>query len=124
MLGTPLVAFSLLTLSTYELWSTLAVQVFSLGNQVRQLFPFVAPKPRKANFPVNGMEPEVTPVAQFYVNSKNATDPLQLAENWEMRMTWAGTQSNYPYLCATSQHCPAQTSMRPCVVSITPSMGI
>jgi DMSO/TMAO reductase YedYZ molybdopterin-dependent catalytic subunit len=86
LLGTPLVAFSLLTLSTYELWSTLAVQVFSLGNQVRQLFPFVAPKPRKANFPVNGMEPEVTPVAQFYVNSKNATDPLQLAENWELRM--------------------------------------
>ncbi|HEY6407616.1 MAG TPA: molybdopterin-dependent oxidoreductase, partial [Ktedonobacteraceae bacterium] len=49
-----------------------------------QLFPFVTPKPRKANFPVNGMEPEVTPVAQFYVNSKNATDPLQLAENWEL----------------------------------------
>jgi DMSO/TMAO reductase YedYZ molybdopterin-dependent catalytic subunit len=86
LLGTPLIAFSLLTLSTYELWSTLAVQVFSLGNQVRQLFPFVAPKARKADFPINGMEPEVTPVAQFYVNSKNATDPLQLAENWELHI--------------------------------------
>ena len=86
LLGTPMVAFSLLTLSTYELWSTLAVQVFSLGNHVRQLFPFVAPKPREANFPVNGIEPEVTPVAQFYVNSKNVTDPLQLAENWEMHI--------------------------------------
>jgi len=86
LLGTPMVAFSLLTLSTYELWSTMAVQVFSLGNHVRQLFPFVAPKPRQANFPVNGMEPEVTPVAQFYVNSKNVTDPLQLAENWELHI--------------------------------------
>src|SRR5579872_3051531 len=38
--GTPLTLCAILALSTYELWSTLAVQVFSLGNQIRQLFPF------------------------------------------------------------------------------------
>jgi DMSO/TMAO reductase YedYZ molybdopterin-dependent catalytic subunit len=85
--GTPLALGTILALSTYELWSTLAVQVFSLGNQVRQLFPFTAPQPRGANFPVKGMEPEVTPVAQFYVNGKNATDPLLPAENWELRIS-------------------------------------
>jgi DMSO/TMAO reductase YedYZ molybdopterin-dependent catalytic subunit len=87
LLGAPLATCAILTLSTYELWSTLAVHVFSLGNQVRQLFPFDAPKPRAANFPVKGMGPEVTPVAQFYVNGKNATDPLLLAENWELRIS-------------------------------------
>jgi len=84
--GTPLALCVIAALSTYELWSTLAVQVFSLGNQVRRLFPFMSPAPREANFPVPGMEPEVTPVAQFYVNGKNVTNPLLLAENWELRI--------------------------------------
>lgn len=87
LLGTPLVTAGLLTLSTYEVWSTLAVEVFSLGNKVRQLFPFASPGPRQPGFPVNGVEAEVTPVPHFYVNSKNTTDPIQLAENWVLRTT-------------------------------------
>ncbi|GAC1379201.1 MAG: hypothetical protein NVSMB33_04260 [Ktedonobacteraceae bacterium] len=87
LLGTPIVTFGLVTLSTYEVWSTLAVRVFSLGNRVRQLFPFTAPAPRQSSFPVSGMEPEVTPVSQFYINGKDTTEPLQLAEDWVLRVT-------------------------------------
>jgi DMSO/TMAO reductase YedYZ molybdopterin-dependent catalytic subunit len=87
LLGTPLVTVGLLTLSTYEVWSTLAVEVFSLGNKVRRLFPFTPPGPRQPGFPVDGVEAEVTPVPHFYVNSKNTTDPIQLAENWALRIT-------------------------------------
>lgn len=87
LLGTPIVTFALVTLSTYEVWSTTAVRIFSLGNRVRQLFPFSAPAPRQSGFPVSGMEPEVTPVPQFYVNSKDTTEPLQLAEDWLLHIT-------------------------------------
>jgi len=64
------------------LWSNLAVRLFSLGNPVRQLFAFVAPRPRQPGFPVSGTEPEVTPVHLFYLNGKNVTDPLLLAQDW------------------------------------------
>jgi DMSO/TMAO reductase YedYZ molybdopterin-dependent catalytic subunit len=87
LLGTPLVSLSILGLSSYEFWSTLAVKTFALGNQVRLLFPFVPPKPRQPGFPVAGTEPEVTPIAQFYVNDKDETDPLQLAEDWTLSIT-------------------------------------
>jgi DMSO/TMAO reductase YedYZ molybdopterin-dependent catalytic subunit len=87
LLGTPLVTFSLIGLSSYEFWSTLAIKTFALGNQVRLLFPFVPPKPRQPDFPVAAMEPEVTPIAQFYVNDKDDTDPLQLAEDWTLSIT-------------------------------------
>ncbi len=87
LLGTPIVTFGLITLSSYEVWSTLAVRLFALGSRVRQLFPFIAPAPRQRGFPVSGMEPEVTPVPQFYINSKDTTEPLQLAEDWTLRVT-------------------------------------
>jgi DMSO/TMAO reductase YedYZ molybdopterin-dependent catalytic subunit len=54
---------------------------------VRQLFAFVAPGPRQSGFPVVGTEPEVTPISQFYVNGKNVTDPLLLAQDWQLRIT-------------------------------------
>ncbi len=87
LLGTPLVTFSLVTLSSYELWSNAAVHLFSLGNPVRRLFTFIAPKPRRQGFPIKGTEPEVTAVPQFYINGKNATDPLLLEQDWELRIT-------------------------------------
>ncbi|MDQ6644650.1 MAG: molybdopterin-dependent oxidoreductase [Chloroflexota bacterium] len=87
LLGTPLVTIGILALSTYEVWSTLAVQVFSLGNKVHQIFPFSSPRSRQPGFPVADLEPEVTPIPLFYVNSKNTTEPLQLAENWTLRIT-------------------------------------
>ncbi len=87
LLGTPLVTLSLVSLSSYEFWSTLAVKTFALGNLARLLFPFVPPAPRQPGFPVASMEPEVTPIAQFYVNDKDDTDPLQLAEDWTLSIT-------------------------------------
>lgn len=89
LLGTPLVTLSLVALASYEVWSTAAIRLFSLGNPVRHLFPFLAPPPRQAGFPVAGLEAEVTPTPLFYVNSKNATDPLLLAEDWSLRISGA-----------------------------------
>jgi DMSO/TMAO reductase YedYZ molybdopterin-dependent catalytic subunit len=63
------------------------VGLFTLGTPVRQLFSFVAPGPRQPGFPVNGTEPEVTPVPQFYVNGKNVTDPLLLVQDWQLSIT-------------------------------------
>lgn len=85
--GAPLVIGSLIALSSYEIWSTIAVRAFGFGDQVRQLFPFIAPRARRVGFPVVGEEPEVSPVPQFYINSKNVTEPVQLAENWSLQVT-------------------------------------
>ena len=87
LLGTPLVTASIVALSTYELWSTAAISFFSLGNPIRRLFAFTAPKPRQAGFPVHDVEAEVTPNALFYVNGKDTTEPLVLAEDWTLRVT-------------------------------------
>ena len=87
LLGGPLVTSSLLALASYEFWRNFAVRLFDLGIPVRQLFAFVAPEPRQAGFPVNGTEPEVTPVPRFYINGKNVTDPLLLPQDWELRVT-------------------------------------
>jgi DMSO/TMAO reductase YedYZ molybdopterin-dependent catalytic subunit len=85
--GAPLVVGSLVALSSYAFWSTMAVRAFGLGDQVRQLFPFRVPGARKTGFPILGEEPEVSPVPQFYINSKNVTEPAQLAENWSLQIT-------------------------------------
>lgn len=85
LIGGPLVTGSLVLLSTYELWTNAAVRLFSLGNPVMRLFAFIAPGPRKPGFPVQGMEPEVTPMTSFYRNGKNTTDPL-LAQDWALRV--------------------------------------
>ncbi len=87
LLGTPIVTTSLFLLAGYELWSNLAVRLFDLGNPVRRLFAFTAPRPRQPGFPVAGVVPEVTPVSQFYVNGKDETDPLLLAQDWELRIS-------------------------------------
>lgn len=52
----------------------------------RQLFPFVEPAARVADFPVSGQLSEVTPVPQFYVVSKNAQDPYVDASLWRLRV--------------------------------------
>ena len=87
LLGTPLVTVGIAALSTYELWSTTAIHLFALGNPIRRIFPFTAPGPRQSGFPVNGVEAEVTPVSLFYINGKDTTDPLILAEDWTLRVT-------------------------------------
>ncbi len=87
LLGTPIVTVGIAALSTYELWSTAAIQLFALGTPIRRLFPFTPPAPRQSGFPVNGMEAEVTPVARFYVNGKDTTEPLLLAEDWTLNVT-------------------------------------
>ena len=87
LLGGPLVTSSLLALASYEFWSNLAVRLFDLSIPVRQLFSFVAPGPRQPGFPVNGIEPEVTPVPRFYINGKNVTDPLLLPQDWQLHVT-------------------------------------
>ncbi len=87
LLGTPIVTGSLFLLGSYEVWSNLAVRLFALGNPIRRLFAFVAPPPRQAGFPVVGVVPEVTPISQFYVNGKDETDPLLLAQDWELRIS-------------------------------------
>ncbi len=84
--GTPLFLASIAALSSYEAMSKLAIQAFSPGSQVRQLFHSAAPKARQPGFPVDNMEPEVTPVAQFYYNGKNATDPLILPDDWQLQI--------------------------------------
>ena len=87
LLGTPLVTAGIIALSTYEVWSATAIQLFSLGNPIRRLFPFSAPGSRQSGFPVSGVEPEVTPVSLFYVNGKDTTEPLLLAEDWTLSVT-------------------------------------
>ncbi len=87
VLGGPLVTSSLIALASYEYWRNLAVRLSGLSIPVRQLFSFVVPRPRQPGFPVNGTEPEVTPVPQFYINGKNVTDPLLLPQDWELRVT-------------------------------------
>ncbi|MDQ3702075.1 MAG: lycopene cyclase domain-containing protein [Chloroflexota bacterium] len=52
----------------------------------RQLFPFQAPPARAPGFPVDGQAPEVTPVASFYVVSKNAQDPAVDADSWRLQV--------------------------------------
>lgn len=53
----------------------------------RQVFPFAAPAARAAGFPLEGQLPEVTPVPQFYVVSKNAQDPAVDARLWRLRIS-------------------------------------
>jgi lycopene cyclase domain-containing protein len=50
------------------------------------MVPFVPPQPRVPGFPVDGQLPEVTPVAQFYVVSKNAQDPRPDPGTWRLRI--------------------------------------
>jgi DMSO/TMAO reductase YedYZ molybdopterin-dependent catalytic subunit len=52
----------------------------------RELFSFTPPPPRLAGFPEAGQQPEVTPVPQFYVVSKNAQDPYVDAALWRLRV--------------------------------------
>ena len=46
---------------------------------------FVPPLPRVPGFPVDGQLPEITPVPQFYVVSKNAQDPRPDPGTWRDR---------------------------------------
>lgn len=84
LLGTPLVTTAIVALSTYEVWSATAIQLFKLGNPMRRLFAFTAPGPRQSGFPVSGVESEVTSVSLFYINGKDTTEPLLLAEDWTL----------------------------------------
>ncbi|MGH2515650.1 MAG: molybdopterin-dependent oxidoreductase, partial [Ktedonobacterales bacterium] len=62
------------------------------GEMVRRLFPFLPPGPRQSGFPVAGVEPEVTPVANFYLLSKNDVDPVIVPEEWTLRIDGAVSQ--------------------------------
>ncbi|CAA9291050.1 MAG: hypothetical protein AVDCRST_MAG77-4728 [uncultured Chloroflexi bacterium] len=59
----------------------------------RQVFPFEPPLARVSGFPEAGQSPEVTPVAQFYVVSKNAQDPYLDATLWRLRIDGLTRQS-------------------------------
>ncbi len=47
---------------------------------------FVPPSPRRDGFALDGLTPEVTPVADFYVMSKNLEDPAVDAGSWRLRV--------------------------------------
>ncbi len=87
LFGAPIVTGCLALLASYEAESNLAARLLGLENPVRRLFVFNRPHPRKPGFPVSGIEPEVTPVHLFYVNGKNITNPLLLAQDWELRIS-------------------------------------
>lgn len=48
--------------------------------------PYAVPGPRVPGFPAVGQLPEVTPVPQFYVVSKNAQDPRADPLTWRLRI--------------------------------------
>ncbi len=82
--GAALSAASIATIGTYQFWSSLGQMLLGRGDAPTLLFPFRAPAPRGPGFPVAGLAPEVTPAASFYYNSKNTTDPVILADGWEL----------------------------------------
>ncbi len=82
--GAALSAASIATIGTYQFWSSLGQSLLHRGDTPTPLFPFRAPAPRGPGFPVAGLAPEVTPAASFYYNSKNTTDPVIQADQWEL----------------------------------------
>lgn len=79
----------LLSLSAYDRWAGAVADLTGHSDVLLRLFPFAAPAPRVAGFPVAGEEPEVTPVAQFYQLSKNNVDPLIAPADWSLRIDGA-----------------------------------
>jgi DMSO/TMAO reductase YedYZ molybdopterin-dependent catalytic subunit len=79
----------IVALGAYDLWSGRLNALLGRGEVVRRLFPFTPPEPRTAGFPLAGVAPEVTPVPEFYLLSKNDTDPLIAPEDWLLRVEGA-----------------------------------
>lgn len=79
-------------LSSYDLWSGAVGELLGRGETLRRLFAFVPPAARAPGFPVPGEEPEVTPVAAFYLMSKNDVDPLVEPQAWTLRLDGALAQ--------------------------------
>jgi len=61
-------------------------RVRDLADPAERLFIAPAPAPRVAGFPVDGQSPEVTPLASFYVVSKNVEDPAPDPATWRLRV--------------------------------------
>lgn len=61
-------------------------RVRDLADPAEQLFVAPAPAPRAEGFPVDGQSPEVTPLASFYVVSKNVEDPAPDPATWRLRV--------------------------------------
>jgi DMSO/TMAO reductase YedYZ molybdopterin-dependent catalytic subunit len=59
----------------------LALEGRGLGGR---LFPFAPPAARKPGYDLSGLTPEVTPLADFYVMSKNVADPVLPAATWTL----------------------------------------
>ena len=88
-IGSGLTVAACLGLGAYDVWAGSLGSLLGRGEVIRSLFAFVAPKPRAAGFPVIGMEPEVTPVAHFYLLSKNDVDPTIQPSDWYLRVSGA-----------------------------------
>jgi DMSO/TMAO reductase YedYZ molybdopterin-dependent catalytic subunit len=58
--------------------------------QPGELFAFTPPPPRSPAFAIPDLTPEVTPVADFYVMSKNTVDPVIDAESWQLLLSVPG----------------------------------
>lgn len=71
-------------------WLSLADSVgralVSAGRAGGRLFAWAAPAARQPGFDVEGLPAEVTPVPEFYVMSKNVTDPDLSAAGWALRV--------------------------------------
>ena len=89
LVGSGVTVAACIGLGAYDAWAETLGGLLGRGDIARTLFPFVAPKPRAAGFPVGGMEPEVTPVAHFYLLSKNDVDPVVVPSSWYLRISGA-----------------------------------
>lgn len=87
--GSGLTVAACLGLGAYDAWAGTVGGLLGRTEVIRRLFPFVAPRPRVTGFPVSGVEPEVTPVAHFYLLSKNDVDPIVGSSQWKLRVSGA-----------------------------------
>lgn len=87
--GSGITVVACLGLGAYDVWAGTLGGLLGRAEVIRRLFAFVAPGPRAAGFPVVGVEPEVTPVAHFYLLSKNDVDPVVEPSEWSLRVSGA-----------------------------------